>query len=58
MQIFSQIHHIYLTDFPFIPLYFSLDVAIVRKEIHTYQPSPFIGETVNIWEWWCDNGKC
>lgn len=57
-QIFSQIHHIYLTDFPFITLYFPLDVAVVRKGIHNYQPSPFTGETVNIWEWWCDNGKC
>jgi peptide/nickel transport system substrate-binding protein len=57
-QIFSQIHHIYLTDFPFITLYFPLDVAVVRKGTHNYQPSPFTGETVNIWEWWCDKGKC
>ncbi|HJT56398.1 MAG TPA: ABC transporter substrate-binding protein [Ktedonobacteraceae bacterium] len=57
-QIFHQIHDIYLTDFPFIPLYFPLDVTIVRKGTHNYQPSPFSGETVNIWEWWCDNGKC
>ena len=57
-QIFSQIHHIYLTDFPFITLYFPLDVAVVGKGTHNYQPSPFVGETVNIWEWWCDNGKC
>jgi peptide/nickel transport system substrate-binding protein len=57
-QIFQQIHQIYLTDFPFIALYFPLDVAIVRKGTHNYQPSPVAGETVNIWEWWCDNGKC
>ncbi len=57
-QIFQQIHQIYLTDFPFIALYFPLDVAIARKGTHNYQPSPFVGETVNIWEWWCDNGKC
>ena len=57
-QIFSQIHQIYLTDFPFIALYFPLDVAVVRKGTHNYQPSPLTGETVNIWEWWCDNGKC
>jgi peptide/nickel transport system substrate-binding protein len=57
-QIFSQIHQIYLTDFPFIPLYFPLDVAVVRKGTHNYQPSPFTGETINIWEWWCDGGKC
>jgi peptide/nickel transport system substrate-binding protein len=57
-QIFEQIHHIYLTDFPFITLYFPLDVAVVRKGTHNYQPSPYAGETVNIWEWWCDHGKC
>jgi len=57
-QIFSQIHHIYLTDFPFIALYFPLDVAVVRKGTHNYQPSPAAGETINIWEWWCDGGKC
>jgi len=57
-QIFSQIHHIYLTDFPFIALYFPLHVAVVRKGTHNYQPSPVAGETVNIWEWWCDRGKC
>jgi peptide/nickel transport system substrate-binding protein len=57
-QIFQQIHQIYLTDFPFITLYFPLDVAVVRKGTHNYRPSPFTGETVNIWEWWCDNGKC
>jgi peptide/nickel transport system substrate-binding protein len=57
-QLFYQIHHIYLTDFPFITLYFPLDGAVVRKGTHNYQPSPFTGETVKIWEWWCDNGKC
>ena len=57
-QIFSQIHQIYLTDFPFIPLYFPLDVSIARQGTHNYQPSPFSGETDNIWQWWCDNGKC
>jgi peptide/nickel transport system substrate-binding protein len=57
-QIFEQIHQIYLTDFPFIPLYFPLDVAVVRKGTHNYLPSPITGETINIWEWWCDGGKC
>ena len=57
-QLFHQIHHIYLTDFPFIALYFPLDVAVVRKGTHNYQPSPAAGETINIWEWWCDGGKC
>ncbi len=57
-QLFEQIHHIYLTDFPFITLYSPLTLAMVRKGTHNYQPSPIAGETVNIWEWWCDNGKC
>jgi ABC-type transport system substrate-binding protein/serine/threonine protein kinase len=57
-QLFDQIHHIYLTDFPFITLYSQLNLAMVRKGAHNYQPSPIAGETVNIWEWWCDHGKC
>ena len=57
-QIFNQIHHIYLTVFPFIVLYSTLNPSIVRKGTHNYQPSTFEGETVNIWEWWCDGGKC
>ena len=57
-QIFVQIHQIYLTEFPFIVLYSLNDFSIVRKGTHNYQPSPFVGETVNIWEWWCDKGKC
>ncbi len=57
-QLFYQIHHIYLTDFPFIVLFGWLDLSIVRKGTHSYSPSPINGDTVNIWEWWCDNGKC
>ena len=57
-QIFNQIHHIYLTVFPFIVLYSTLNPSIVRKGTHNYHPSTFEGETVNIWEWWCDGGKC
>ena len=58
-QIFVQIHQIYLTEFPFIVLYSLNDFSIVRKGTHNYQPGPFgAGETINIWEWWCDNGKC
>jgi peptide/nickel transport system substrate-binding protein len=57
-QIFYQIHPIYLTDFPFIVLYGELNFGLARKGTHNYQISPFEGETVNIWEWWCDNGKC
>jgi peptide/nickel transport system substrate-binding protein len=58
-QIFNQIHQIYLTEFSFIVLYSPLSPSIVRKGTHNYQPSPFFGgEAVNIWEWWCDQGKC
>jgi peptide/nickel transport system substrate-binding protein len=57
-QLFDQIHQIYLTQLPIIVLYSPLDLAIVRQGTHNYQPSPFAGETVNIWEWWCDGGKC
>jgi peptide/nickel transport system substrate-binding protein len=57
-QLFFQIHQIYLREFPFITLYSQHEIAMVRKGIHNYQPSPFEGETINIWEWWCDNGKC
>jgi len=57
-QIFFRIHGIYLTDFPFITLYSPADLYIVRKGAHNYQPSPVGGEDINIWQWWCDNGKC
>jgi peptide/nickel transport system substrate-binding protein len=57
-QIFNKIHDIYLTVLPFIVLYSPLDFGIVRKGTHNYQPSPIEGDTVNIWEWWCNGGKC
>jgi peptide/nickel transport system substrate-binding protein len=57
-QIFNQIHVIYLTEFPFITLYSPLDLYIVRKGTHNFQPSPVGGEDTNIWEWWCDHGRC
>jgi peptide/nickel transport system substrate-binding protein len=57
--IFEQIHHIYLTEFPFITLYsVPVDFSMVRKGTHNYQDGSIEGGTVNIWEWWCDNGKC
>jgi peptide/nickel transport system substrate-binding protein len=57
-QLFYQIHQIYLTQFPFIVLYSPTDLSIVRKGTHNYLPSTVAADTVNIWEWWCDNGKC
>ena len=41
----SQIHQIYLTDFPFIVLFSQTDFAMVRKGTHNYQPGPFTEET-------------
>jgi ABC-type transport system substrate-binding protein/tRNA A-37 threonylcarbamoyl transferase component Bud32 len=57
-QIFSQIHQFYLAKLPFIVLYSTLNLAMVRKGTHNYQPSPIANDTVNIWQWWCDHGKC
>ncbi len=57
-QIFNQIHEIYLTQFPFIVLFSPTYIGIVRKGTHNYQISPIEGGTPNIWEWWCDRGKC
>jgi peptide/nickel transport system substrate-binding protein len=57
-NIFVQIHQIYLTEFPFIVLFSPTDPALVHKGTHNYQVSPIEGDTINIWEWWCDNGKC
>ena len=59
-QVFDQIHHIYLTDFPFITLYSRADPILARKGTHNYQLSQGSpgGDAGNIWEWWCDGGKC
>jgi ABC-type transport system substrate-binding protein/serine/threonine protein kinase len=57
-QEFEQLHYIYLTEFPFITLYSTPALSIVRKGTHNYLVSPFAGNTVNIWQWWCDHGKC
>jgi peptide/nickel transport system substrate-binding protein len=56
--IFNSIHLIYLSDVPFVVLYSPADVGIVRKGTHNYLPSPIDGSTINIWEWWCDHGRC
>ena len=57
-QIFTQIHTIYLTDYPFVVLFSSLEAWVVHKGTNNYLPSPINGETGNIWEWWCNSGKC
>jgi peptide/nickel transport system substrate-binding protein len=56
-DIFHQIHQFYLNDLPFIVLYSAVEIAMERKGTHNYQIDPFYGET-NMWEWWCDKGKC
>jgi hypothetical protein len=57
-QIFVQIHQIYLSDFPFITLLSWPAIAMVRKGTHNYQINDIVGDTINIWERWCDHGKC
>jgi peptide/nickel transport system substrate-binding protein len=56
---FNKLHDIYLTDFPFAILYSPSDIAVAKKTVHNYLPGPMgASETVNIWEWWCTDGKC
>ena len=58
-QVFNQIHQIMLNTYPVVSMYSPNDVSIVKKGTHNYQPGPFGStETVNIWNWWCDNGRC
>ncbi len=57
--VFNKIHQIYLTDFPFVTLYSPVDLYMVKNGTHNYNPAPGgATETINIWEWWCDDGKC
>ena len=58
-QAFNQLHQIYLTLFPFIILYGPTDPGVAKKSTHNYLPGPEgATETVNVWKWWCDGGKC
>jgi peptide/nickel transport system substrate-binding protein len=58
-QVFNQEHQIYLTDFPFVTLYSPIDVAVAKDNVHNYLPGPMgASETINVWKWWCDGGKC
>jgi len=57
-QLFQQIHQIYRAQLPFITLYSATLLSIVRKGTHNYLPGPFLEDNVNMWEWWCDGGKC
>lgn len=58
-QIFEQEHTIYLTDYPFITLYAPVDLAIHKATVNNYAPAPEgASETINIWQWWCNGGRC
>jgi peptide/nickel transport system substrate-binding protein len=57
-EIFHQIHLLYLKELPFITLYSVTDPSIVRKGTHNFRPSSVAGHWYNVWEWWCDHGKC
>ena len=57
--VFDKIHQIYLTDFPFIVEFSAPDISVHKVGTENYAPSlAGAGETINIWEWWCDNGTC
>lgn len=56
---FDKLHQIYLTDFPFVVLYGPTDPGVAKKTTHNYLPGPEgAQETVNVWKWWCTDGKC
>jgi peptide/nickel transport system substrate-binding protein len=57
-NLYDQMHEIYVTDFPFITLFSSESITVVSKRVHNDEPSPILGETTNVWDWWCDQGKC
>jgi len=57
-NIFVQIHLIYLTEFPIIVLFGARDSYMVYKGTHNFQPSPVGFTDENIWQWWCEKGKC
>ena len=57
-NIFEQIHLIYLTDFPLIFFFDEVDLYMLRKGTHNFQPSPLNITAENIAQWWCDKGKC
>ncbi|HEY6410953.1 MAG TPA: peptide ABC transporter substrate-binding protein, partial [Ktedonobacteraceae bacterium] len=56
---FDAINQLEVTDFPFVLEFSAPNVAIHIKGTNNYAPSAIgIGETINIWEWWCNNGTC
>ncbi len=56
---FDAINQLEVTDFPFVLEFSAPNVAIHIKGTNNYAPSAIgIGETINIWDWWCNNGTC
>jgi peptide/nickel transport system substrate-binding protein len=54
---FTAIHKQLLIDLPVVWMYSYPDLAEYKNTVHNYKPAA-TGETWNIWEWWCTNGKC
>lgn len=58
-QAFNQIHQLMLKDLPVVSMFSPNDLFISKKGTFNYKPGPFgATETVNVWDWWCGNGKC
>ncbi|HYA99047.1 MAG TPA: peptide ABC transporter substrate-binding protein [Ktedonobacteraceae bacterium] len=56
---FDGINQLEVTDFPFILEFGAPDLAVYKKGANNYLPSAVgIGDTENIWLWWCNNGTC
>jgi peptide/nickel transport system substrate-binding protein len=54
---FTAIHQQLIQDLPVVWLYSYPDLAEYKNTVHNYKTAA-TGETWNIWEWWCTNGKC
>jgi peptide/nickel transport system substrate-binding protein len=54
---FTAIHTQLSQDVPVVYLYSYPDLAVYKNTVHNYNTAP-TGETWNIWDWWCSNGKC
>lgn len=56
---FDGINQLIVTDHPFIVEFSAPDLGIHKIGTHNYVPSATgSGETINVWQWWCDNGTC
>ncbi len=56
---FDKIHQVELTQVPFIVEFAAPDLAVNKKGTNNYAPSlAGVGETENIWTWWCNGGTC